>query len=133
MTGFRYLRIAFLTVLCACTTARDRAVVAANSVATFADGAHDIISERYESALGVCLDMPDKPSALECGEAVRDRFKPLWDAYRTLRIAWLSLAAYVHSHEAGGIPMKERELAEQLASLAKSVREFKRIHEGLDR
>lgn len=113
-------------VVSGCASARDRAVMAMNGTATFADGAHDHVADEYQQALKDCVKFADtKPKALSCGKDVDDKFDPLWKAYRVVRATWLMMAATVHAAELEGGELSEDEALKLLAELSAAVSAFR--------
>lgn len=124
---WRWLLLLFVAPLIfGCATVRDRAVASMNGVATFADGAHDHLADRYKAALKSCVDRADtKPKALSCGKDVDERFDPMWTAYRVVRSLWVLLAATINAADLAGEDLDELDVLAMLVKLGGAVNDFR--------
>ena len=120
-----------LALVCGCATPRDHAVRTMNSVAIFADRAHDALADRYTRALDSCLDEPTKGAALACGQRQKRQHTTAWAAYRGLRSSWLALAATIEAAEALDSQLDEADLLALLARLSRSLSDFRKLATGV--
>ena len=74
----------------------NRAVQTTNDVADWADDFHAQLATEYRQAQERCLEEELADDATACIAAVRKSYAPVWDNYRRLRIAWLTMSSLLN-------------------------------------
>ena len=102
-----------------------RATLAANSIAKFSEGAHEVLSGSYEAEQKECVRRNvTKEGALSCVVYVRSRYAPAWKAYRALRHTWLAVASIIESAKLMESGLQETDAIGIIRRLLKAQKHF---------
>ena len=103
----------------------------ANGTADVMDRGQAILAESYEAEQRAAVDAATSEAEAKAAVAtIRARYKPAWEAYRSLRHLWLAFAATIEGRKLGRYD--DRELAAWLPRLAKAHGEFAKAMEALE-
>jgi len=117
----------------ACTpSAIAQATNAANGVAVFSEGAHEVLAGSYQAEQEVCVDnSTTKDEALSCVAMVRESYAGAWKAYRALRFAWLGLASSIEGARLSNSKIDPAELLVKVGRLASTQEVFRQAIQPL--
>jgi len=127
------LLIGILLIAAGCLPSQIKAAtLTANSISTFADATHEVLSFNYQQDQEECVNKAkEKEEAVACVTEVRKKYKPAWAYYRSLRTSWLILASAIQTAKLIKSPNDDR-LAPAVANLIESHDGFKDVSKALE-